>query len=362
MDTKHGQPQLGPWLDADLARTAREQAGIGATADLPPSVRFIEGVTRLLRTRLAKNPQTSDSNLPAVFLLHPTPIHRKNFIESRRVPMLDNGLTPLTGRLWFLSAAAISGHYIPIEECLNAYDDDALFSFITDILATGSVPAVLFDPRAGISTIRFYPNGIAHPEYYRLLPLNGSHTSIKDILEAITHIYESCLITPDAQPTAAKLWTKSDKWFPAENAEALIQVSLKAGLVGAFPWCVVRHEQASTPGRVDLELEENDPAQPGSTIRHAVIELKVLRSFRSTGTPVPQSETEDWVESGVLQAAAYRDDKRSRAAALCCFDMRKEDLGDSCFSHVSSLAGNRDVILQRWYIFASSKLYRASLS
>lgn len=362
MDVKDGQPQLGPWLDADLARTAREQAGIGATADLPPDVRFIEGVVRLLRARLAKSFSTSDSNLPAVFLLQPVPKPTQEGFSPKRVPMLDNGLTPLTGRLWFVGAAVISGHYVSMEECLNSYDDDDLFRFVTDTIQLGDTPTVLFDPKAGVSHLRFYPHGLTCLEEYRSLPLNGSETSIEDILDKINHTYENCLITPDAQLPAAKLWKKSSKWYPVDEAEALIQVSLKAGLVNAFPWCVVRHEQPTIPGRIDLEVEEIDPAQPGKVVRHAILELKVLRSFWSTGTQVSQNETDSWVRSGVLQAAAYRDDKGARAAALCCFDMRKEDSSDSCFVHVSNLAHDRQVLLRRWYIFASSHLYRASLS
>jgi hypothetical protein len=130
------------------------------------------------------------------------------------------------------------------------------------------------------------------------------------------------------------------------------------GLVNAFPSCTVRHEQPTPLGRVDLEIEEINPLDPGITVRHAVLELKVLRSFSNTGTPVATGRIQEWVDSGVRQAAAYRADKGARAAALCCFDMRREDSGDSCFDDVRYLANQLTVALRRWYLFASSSLCR----
>jgi hypothetical protein len=344
---------LGPWTHDDLARTALEQAGVGSTSDLPPSVRFIAGVVKLIRARLARADQETDPGQPAVFLLEPAPRSNRSESLPKRVPMLDNGLTPLTGRLWFVGAAVVSGHYVPVDLC----DDDTLFRLITDDLALGNVPGVLFDPRPSIPEVRFYPSGLGSPDNCRKLPLGGSDIPLEQIFDAITNIYSSCLITPDAQTPASKLWQQSNKWYPVKNAEAIIQWSLKSGLVAAFPSCIVRHEQPGVPGRIDLEIEEINPVDRG-VIVHAVLELKVLRSYGSEGIPVTSNETLSWIESGVKQAAAYRDDRGARAAALCCFDMRKEDLGDSCFAHVLSLADQVSVMLRRWYVFASSSLYR----
>ena len=38
---------LGPWADADLAKTARMDAGTGADEGLPPKVRFVSNVAKL---------------------------------------------------------------------------------------------------------------------------------------------------------------------------------------------------------------------------------------------------------------------------------------------------------------------------
>lgn len=354
VEAKNDAKALGPWANADLARTAYEQRGIGATSDLPQEVRFIAGVVQLIRARLAYSGGSSDPGQPAVFLLEPSPPSQPDGLSPKRIPMLDNGLTPLTGRLWFVGAAVVSGHFVPVEN----HDDDSLFSFVTNVLNLGHVPAVLLDPRTGVPDVRFYASGLKNQDDYRRLPLGGIDLSLDRILEAINDIYSQCLITPDAQPSAGKLWEDSDKWHPVKDAEAVIQWTIKPGLAAAFPSCTVRHEQSSVPGRVDLEIEENDPLDRGRVVRHAVLELKVLRSFWSTGTVVSNTETLSWIDSGVRQAAAYRSDKGARAAALCCFDMRRENSGETCFEHVLTLAETLDVKLRRWYLFASSSLYR----
>ena len=93
------------------------------------------------------------------------------------------------------------------------------------------------------------------------------------------------------------------------------------------------------PGRTDLEIEQGNPVDHSLVTRYAILELKVLRSFGSTGHVVTQGFTDDWIESGVEQAAAYRAEKEARWSALCCFDMRVEDLGHAkCFESVQDMA------------------------
>jgi len=86
--------------------------------------------------------------------------------------------------------------------------------------------------------------------------------------------------------------------------------------------------------------------------------LKVLRSFGSTGSTYSESETLTWVEDGLKQAVAYRDERGVLSAALCCFDMRCDVTGDACFAHVASDAIKLNVLLRCYHLFATSKDYR----
>jgi hypothetical protein len=347
---------MGRWEDADLADTVRENAGIGADSDLPKEVRFIGGVAKLIRRRLARKIR-GDLSRPCVFLLEPLPRTQGLEAVPRRVPMLDNGLTPVTGYLWFVSPAVINGYGVVLEE----FDDEGLFRFVTDTIACGHAPAVIFDSRASAKEIRYYPSGLQAPEEYQAVVVIGSDVSVERIFEAVTRVYHNCMVTPDAQPLSDRLWKNPRKWYACDDAETKIQGSLKAGLAGAFPTCVVRHEQPTIVGRLDLEIEESEPLERGKTTKHAVLELKVLRSFRSSGARVSETYTQKWVRAGVRQAAAYRSDKNAVAAALCCFDMRRHDTGEKCFECVTKLAKRIHVKLRRWFLFSSSELFRAAV-
>jgi hypothetical protein len=146
--------------------------------------------------------------------------------------------------------------------------------------------------------------------------------------------------------------------YPSGEAESVIQSELKAGLSTPFAGCVVRHEQSSQSGRLDLEIVELNRQNPGSNMLHAVLELKVLRSHHHTGANVPAADNSESVSKGVAQAIMYGRDRNARASALCCFDMRTTDTNESCFDAVSEFAAQEQISLRRWYLYNSSERMR----
>ena len=108
-------------------------------------------------------------------------------------------------------------------------------------------------------------------------------------------------------------------------------------------------------GRADIHIAEHDPLDHSQLTHLAVLELKVLRSFSEGGASYSDRKNRTCVEDGIKQAGAYRQEHRHRVAALCCFDMRKEDTGEECFEPWRTLAVIRSVALKRWYLFATSK-------
>lgn len=353
-DADAAPPSLGSWEPADLVPTARDGAGTGADADLSATIRFKAAVAKLLRRRQARVEARSDPNVPAVFLLQATPPVSAGV--AKREPMLNSGLIPVSGRIWFVSPAVVSGRSIVCE----VEDDDALFRLVTDTLGLGAIPAIVFDPRSSAPELRFYRNGLDDPERCDILSFGDGEITLDRITAVIQHIYDECLKTPEAQIHPGKLWVDHKKWWAAEDAEALVHLQIKAGLAGAFLTCTIRHEQPMPEGRLDLEIEETDPLNSGQVTRHALLELKILRSFGCGGGTYTVQETLDWVTSGVEQAAAYRDNKNTNYAILCCFDMRKDDTNEACFDHVRDLAQSRSVELRRWFLYNTSKAYRAA--
>lgn len=350
---------LGPWEGGDFQSTIDEYGGVSADPDLPDESRFVSGVAKLLLRRQAEanNLGKSDSNDIAIFVLvHAVPASLRN---AQRVPMFDNGLTMVTGRVWFTAAAVVSARYL---ELPDEASDDAHFSYVVDCLGLGSQQTVVFDPRPANPELRWYPEGLSEPDVVEQKPLAGDVT-VSEVFEAIERIYQQNLITPISLPPGTGLWINSRLYHPRENAEALVQSYLKIGLTGAFPSCIFRHEQSQPAGRTDLEIFTINPLDGKSSVAYAIIELKVLRSFGSRGAAVSQAYTNSAIEEGVKQAAAYRETKPANWSALCCFDMRKDDLGeDACFFHVRCLATHREVSLKRWFIFASSSAYRDTIT
>jgi hypothetical protein len=349
---------LGPWANADLGKTARRDAGIGADEGLPLDVRFTRNVATLVRRRRATPGADKDPNLPAIFLLQPVPVELEPGKAAKRVPMLDNGRTAINGRVWFVGGGPANGHYIDYE----AAEDDDIFRLITDMLRQGSTPAILFDPRLAVPEARFYPRGLSEPDSYQTIAVSDADVTLDGVVRVVDAIYRSCLVTPEVQSKYEKLWHNQDKWWPSQKAETLVQGKLHAGLAGAFPTCTVRPEQTMAEGRLDLQIEQSEPLDRSKITLHAVLELKVLRDFGETGATFTEKRTLEWVESGVKQAGTYRTGKGAKWSALFCFDMRKENTGEKCFDHVRELAARLNVFLKSWFLYAKSTHYRSALA
>ena len=267
--------------------------------------------------------------------------------ESR---MFDNGLTKVNGRLWFTAASVVSGYYVDLPQGT----DSERFSYVADQLDLGTQPTLLFEPRTLSPELRWYPEGLGQPDTRDLLPLEGV-VRPGDVLSAIDQVYEQCFIVPGGLPQGVSLWNDASRRRPLENAESLVQSYLKVGLVMKFPYCTIRHEQTQLTGRTDLEIGQQDPLDRSVSTLHAILELKVLRSFWSTGLTVSDNQTKKWISEGVRQAATYRMDKEARWSALCCFDMRRDDAGDeACFADVQDCADALEVMLRRWFLYASA--------
>jgi hypothetical protein len=242
-------------------------------------------------------------------------------------------------------------------------DDDELFTFLADTLNVGDAPSIVFDPRHPEHHLRHYPLGLANLEAFEEIPLGTTEVTVDTVSAAIERTHKEKMITPLAQPKAGKLWRNQEKFWPRGDAEDRVQMYVEIALNAAFPTCTVRPEQNIPEGRLDIEIIENDPVDQSKITQHGVLELKVLRSFRDSGAKVTKKFTCDWIRSGVEQAAAYRSSKRARWAALVCFDMRSENIGDSaCFRHVKSLAKGLEVHLRRWFMYATSKQRRSALT
>ncbi len=352
MPPEPGAPDLPGFDDEELRRTLIANYGAGSDAGLPDHVRFLGGVVKLIRRRLSDK-APGGAAAPAVFILTAGPPTSLPDASLRRVPMLSNGLTPVDSHIWFVGPAVNLGHGLAIPN----WEDDEVFASASR-MCVGTSPTIIFEPRTASPEGRFYPNGLDAPDDFHHLRLGGTVIQMDDVLAVVDRVYRTQLITPGAQSKAGKLWRSASKFWAAEDAEDTVQLYLRTGLAAAFPSCIVRGEQSQVSGRLDLEVEEPSDTDRSVVVRHAILELKVLRSFGSGGAAISNASIKTWISEGVDQAEEYRLERGSRASALCCFDMRSAVTGERCFAHVLQAATNANVTLRVWHLFSSAKAYR----
>ena len=346
--------RFGHWTAEELGKTLRAGSGVGSDTDLEDSSRFIRGVARAISEREAQEDSQSDPQSITVFLLSPEHI---SYESPDWHPRLDTGEKALTGRIWFVNAPVVSG----TAQRLDTNDEREMFTTIRKVLDVGHAPAIIVFPGRDFTKLRFYPGGLNQPDCCETIPL-GRVVTVEEITTAIDTVYKNCLMTPDAQPDGNRLWKDAAKHYPHSDAEVRIQAYLKPALCTSFPSCNIYHEDRGITGRSDLHIEQPSIHDRSQVIRHAVIELKVLRSLGESGRSYSPNEVTEAIRSGLDQAAAYKEEKGHRLALLCCFDMRKADTGEQCFNGIKGTARDREVHLRRWYLFATSKLLRESLN
>ena len=349
---------FGPWSADELAVTVSNADGRGSDSRLPRTVRFQVGISRLVRRRYGQPLAINDPARPAVFLLQPTPSESALPFSPIRRPTLSSGQTTVTSRVWFTNEGSNSGQFIQ----LDFEDDDQYFQFVTDTLTLGHIPAIFFDPRPLEQELRFYPNGLSDPDTVQVVSLDRHATTLDHLFEIIDHTVNHFLVTPSAQAPRGKIWHDSQKHWPIKDVEQQIQSYLAVALQSSLQNHRVRWEVPEVTGRLDIEIEHQDSLDLTNVTRIAVLELKVLRSFGSTGDTVSDAETKNWVEAGIKQAYSYKREKGFRDGALCCFDMRSNDTYQDCFAHVEELADTLGIELRRWYLHSSSASLRNAMT
>ena len=306
------------WTTAAFRSTFKRHTGVGAHADLPEEVRFLGNVARLVRRRAAEVERSGEPDPVdiAIFLLRSTSLDTS--LNAQREPMFDNGLTVLAGRLWFTAPVVASAHYLRLPEG----NDATRFAYVVDTLELGTIPTVIVDPRPASALVRWYPRGLGDPDAVESRQLEGD-VSPADVFAVIDRVHHECLVTPGAASNVGSPWLNASQHVPRKEAESVVHWNLRVGLVGAFPSCIVRKEQPQPTGRTDLEVEQPDPLDNSETTRLAILELKVLRSSFSTGTPVSDAAMDEWIKGRGNSSCGIC--RRQGSEVVCSVLLRYED-------------------------------------
>lgn len=160
---------------------------------------------------------------------------------------------------------------------------------------------------------------------------------------------------------STKWWRDADQRITVNQPERAVQDTLRLFL-GArlYEVAKVREEIVSGNGRMDITIEATN-----GCVLSAVLELKTVRDLRTPqragNTPIPISLKTNvrWAQSGVQQAAAYRDKEQFTNAFLCLYDFCKTQ-GSSIEAKVAVPAARYSVRVKRYWITASHDEHRNS--
>lgn len=223
---------------------------------------------------------------------------------------------PLTGGIFLVGESANGGVWREVSS------PSAALTVIND-LGLGDRPTATYYAEEGV--LRIYPLGLNDLDSQTMTTVQAPRPvfDLDTLLEELDEFHRRCLCTP--QLTNPSFWDDKDKWVPSSQAEKNIQWPLRASFIAAFrPHILVEEEARNAVGIADFLFYEADGPRNAPPL--AIVEAKVQKSQRASGA-VPPSETAKEFVRGLIQTAAYRNEKRAGWSALVCFDHRQPGSG-----------------------------------
>lgn len=341
----------------DIEEVKATAAEIGLLGDAGASLiaRFTRRVADLIGTRQAKG-EHGDF---AVFLQSDRVSVDAEKCKSIEVPLLSHGAEPVSNAVWLSS----SNLGMTFRLCLNWSDAGTLYGAIRGV-GLGTVPAVVVDFRGEAPMGRLYRNGLDATDIFDEVSFDDAPITEKQMKAALDRFHSASLRTPllVVEAHAQRVWKDAGKGIPESRPEEKIQGRAIESLRGAFPRHDLRGEPVTEDGRADIVISKRSVTKANlqAVIHEWVLELKALTDMTSKGNKSTGS-IPDAVRSGLLQAKTYQCRLNALNAALCCYDMRKDDEGDiACFAHIADDAAVAKVPLWRWYLHRSAAASRAA--
>lgn len=344
-----------PWALAEVDQTIAT-IGLSSALDtqLPDEVRFVREVKATLSKIVQRFPDEETG--PAVFILGERPDDHPGAMPAE--PRFFIGDINPAGRLWFGGAAARK--MSPISPAsLEARD---VFRLVEE-MGFGGATAVYYQSDAPEDqAVTIYPYGLSDTESVLHGPVVvPDSVNIGDIAERVDRIHDHALKTPRHQRPDFNLWADTSAWDVQEDAERRVQDTLLFFLSNAYhsPYFMLK-EISGHAGRYDISLHQSLPAR-GQTVTHAIIELKVIRSFGSNHNRYTEAKWREALVSGLTQAAGYVKEHNPRQCACFYFDLRHHDDVDR-IEMAENHSRMLDIPLRGWRCLPSAEAYQVEAS
>lgn len=291
-------------------------AGLGlqlTTTEEDPALHFFELVRQVVLQSIDGSKQQLTGE-PAVFVMAQRPREESAFLDATHLPDVDLGeANRWLGRIIVAAAHGRSGFSSPLT---GGTVEASLAQIAASPLATQ--PLAIFYPEHRM--LSCYRTGALDEGPRRFhLPSGTKPVTVAEILKAMEDYHSESLLSPGVG--SPHLWAKASDYWAGDQLEKELQWGLVIELRSTFRPIKVEPEQNSPAGRVDILFTDPHRNQP---LHPATIEVKALRSRRSSGSPVSAPVTIKHVEDGYSQAAGYRAKYGAAIGFLACFDLRKK--------------------------------------
>ncbi len=337
----------------EIQDSAREQS-FPDNAGASPEARFLSNVSALITLRQ----EQGEHGGIVVFLKSDTLKTDAIKCGGTEFPLLATGNDNICNNVWLSNPVLGTAYSVDID----LSDLPNLFTRINE-LGLGALPALIVDWRATTPIGRFYSNGCADPEAVQAVQLTYAAITKEEIKACLDHAHSTSLVTPalTRHGHSEAIWNEPAKGWPAHRPEERIQGKIIQHLRSRFTKHKVRAEQFNDDGFSDLLVYARRTDASGGlvVVNEWLLELKALTDRTETGNRIADTANRTRVQDGLCQAIAYRNQENARNSALCCFDMREKDEGDTaCFQHIQMQAHKEKVELWRWFLFRSTKAAR----
>ncbi|MGE4294343.1 MAG: hypothetical protein AB7E49_01420 [Campylobacterales bacterium] len=209
-------------------------------------------------------------------------------------------------------------------------------------LRLGDSPAILFQPDNGRVVADFFPEGVVNGEPVELEAEVGAKLLDPVFLKGRLDRFDAEVIKGYE---LGRLWEKATNYWPISQAERTIQDYMFIWLRSPNKDVDIIPEYINEDGRADLIVQ----SVVGEKLEKIVVELKVLRSFSSTGSPCRDPENLKNSQEVVIQTHSYRNKLAAKAGIACLYDMRKpskKPTPDLAIETAEGLSTEKDVSLR----------------
>ena len=281
--------------------------------------RFAQAVRTLVERRAQRGWRDETAADVAVFVLvdYPRKVGEMHGGTPFADPMAQG--TPLLGRLFFSSADATHGQFIPLPK-----EADAILEWLDDRKLAGCPMVAVYRSAKEMVTRRF---GIRDGARSDAIRDKEPTATVQELSEALTHYHRNRVVTPAGCPEGVWESGSAHRYIPGPRPEKSIQSDLAVALSFWFRGVVrAEDEDRTNIGRIDVRLLKTGTS--GGLTYWVILELKVIKSFTNASSVVGDAKNVDAIVKGVKQAGSYRANRKAEEGMLEIYDLRQDKSED----------------------------------